>query len=883
MGLLRPATPLSVIFLLAFVLMLLSTLSTPVIEGIPLGSYQGYNFGVLGYCKGSTCVGPRIGYSTDGLFSGPDQADDFSLPSSARHSLSSILIVHPIAALLCLICFALAVAAHFHGPSHSPRYLLALLILTFPTLLITLLAFLVDILLFVPHLQWGGWIVLGATILIIGSSIVTCAMRRTLVSRKARKKRIAENADMNGQNYYESLAQQRMNNTEMADSLPKAESPPPMSGSTAVDKGGGNFATFEMKRQDTHESDRTPLNPSAPSIRSASSNGGRRPYDHEPMPPMPGRPSQESNDMYRRPSRDQYGNPIPPGADIGAAGMAAAGLRHQGSQGSLGQRSNGTNGYGPNGLPPNGYARGRGGYGPPPRGYGPPRGGFGPPRGAFGPRGGYGGYGPPPPPGFNGRGRGRGYGPPPGMMRGGMPMHPAQRPMPPPGYDIDPYYSSERANSPHVEIPQAPRMDDQFVAGPAMPIGQAIEMDERNGTRSPARAYGENEYGLRDSDGDVAGMINLQLGEQGQGHQPPSPLRDGNGIENGQPLASPSSTYSDHTYHPPRQQWQQQPSPLAPSAGQTAAGMSRATIESSGTSSSDPHSSAAAPSSRALPLSPVPASPTMGSHHDRQSPRRHRAGSETYYEDVDPRFAQDPDPYPQHSSSRDSGIPGALTPGPSQPQNYHNGPYRMQSPTQLPTPTSSPRTTPVASNHDHLSPAQTVVLNGIDEEGRPTTNNSNSDSSLEQQRHSDNSASPQRALSQAGSDVASAQYPSGFLEPIPDGARSPGEASESSHFTSVSQRGINPNWRPGPGGQGGGHFLGPAAYQGAGNSGVSSASAAMRRKEDVILSANPDFSLPGVGMSSRGRGRGRGRGMVPSGATGLTPAGRYPTPDIGNL
>lgn len=62
---LRPATPLSIIFFVAFVLLLLSTLSTPVIEGIPLGSYQGYNFGVLGWCSDDgRCEGPVIGYST---------------------------------------------------------------------------------------------------------------------------------------------------------------------------------------------------------------------------------------------------------------------------------------------------------------------------------------------------------------------------------------------------------------------------------------------------------------------------------------------------------------------------------------------------------------------------------------------------------------------------------------------------------------------------------------------------------------------------------------------------------------------------------------------------------------------------------------------------
>lgn len=61
---LRPATPLSILFFVAFVLLLLSTLSTPVIKAIPLATYQGVNFGVFGYCKGSVCSGARVGYST---------------------------------------------------------------------------------------------------------------------------------------------------------------------------------------------------------------------------------------------------------------------------------------------------------------------------------------------------------------------------------------------------------------------------------------------------------------------------------------------------------------------------------------------------------------------------------------------------------------------------------------------------------------------------------------------------------------------------------------------------------------------------------------------------------------------------------------------------
>ncbi|EME39043.1 hypothetical protein DOTSEDRAFT_48464 [Dothistroma septosporum NZE10] len=837
---LRPATPLSIIFLVAFVLLLLSTLSTPVIQGIPLGSFQGYNFGVLGYCKGNVCTGPRIGYTTDGLFSGSDTNSDFSLPSSARHSLSSILIVHPIAALLCLVCLCLGIAAHFHGPSHSPRYLLALLILTIPTLLVTLLAFLVDILLFVPHMQWGVWIVLAATILIMASSIVTCAMRRTLVSRKARKKRIAENADMNGQSYYENLAENRM----LVESLPKADSPPPMSGSTAVDKNGGtSFATYDMKRQETmsesggrrSQDDRTPLNPTRDlSIRSGSANGRRTPHAQDPMaPPMPmdGRPRYENqNGMPRRPSRDQNGNPIPPGVEMGA--MGAAGLRHQGSQGSLGsipsQRSNG-------------YNRGRGGYGPPPRGYGPPRGG----RGAYGPpRGGRGGYGGPPPPGFY---RGRG-GPPPGMMgrggpppmmgSGGPPPMMGRGGPPPPGYGYDHSYGPPRTGpSPSYDQPYPPMAmpeHDQFVAGSIMAggIGQAIEMDERHGNPQRAsppdldHAYDNGQYGLRDSDADVQGMIGLQQGQEqhnAASHTLSPPPQDPGRQSDG---PSPSSMYSDQTYVPPRTQWSAVPSPL--DHGKREDGLlARDTLATNSSSSGD-HSSGL-PSSRALPISPVPRSPTSNSMRGSHSPAHHRTGSEPYYEDVDPRFAEEQNPsafhalsladgMAPHNPARDRGIPNVLTPGPGQAVHYQGNEY--------------------------LSP---------EAYGTNAADHANSSSSVEGPRQLNHST--------------------GHLEPIPDGTRSPGEGSEASHFTSVSQRGINPNWRPGPPGGFAGSNLGPNG---------SSASSVQRRREDTILAANPDFSIPGVGLGGRGRGRGIGRGgtnAFPPSALGggLTPAGRYPT------
>lgn len=440
---------------------------------------------------------------TDTLFSD----SGYDLPSGTRHSLSSILIVHPVAAFLALVCFVLAVAAHFHSPGHSPRYLLALLILTFPTLLVALLAFLVDILVFVPHQQWAIWLVLAATILILASCVVTCAMRRTLVSRKARKKRIAEHAEMNGENY--------MNHRPDIAALPKAESPPPLSGNTLSSQADKppQFAAFELQKR-SMDNDRTPLNPRNPSsLRDPSMERGQPTSTMDSDPNryggygeygMPGPGPQRSQ------SRDRNGNPLPPGM---IAPMPV--LRRQSSNGTMNSNRSG-------GPPSNYSGRGRGGY--PPRGGMPPRGGFGPGRG--GPQGMRG----PPPPGWNGGGRGVGpMGAGIGMAVAPM-MGRGQRGPPPPGYNNRFYGSREqspygvgRNGSPAPPIPSAvPPMPEQEA------IGQAVEMDGTRGLPSP----NVPSYGLRDGDGDMQGM----LGQQQQ--------RRGSAPRVSSDLPSPTSAYS---------------------------------------------------------------------------------------------------------------------------------------------------------------------------------------------------------------------------------------------------------------------------------------------------------------------------------------------------
>jgi hypothetical protein len=114
---------------------------------------------------------------------------------------------------------------------------------------------------------------------------------------------------------------------------------------------------------------------------------------------------------------------------------------------------------------------------------------------------------------------------------------------------------------------------------------------------------------------------------------------------------------------------------------------------------------------------------------------------------------------------------------------------------------------------------------------------------------------------------------------LPEGSRSP-VASEASHFTSVSQRPVNPNWRPDMGAP-----AGQFAPYGGGGGGPPRRP---MRQEDAILEANvanPDFAIPGA-MPGRGRGRGRGGrgggGMGPMppatmmGGPGLSNTSRYP-------
>ncbi|KAH6705506.1 hypothetical protein VD0002_g6677 [Verticillium dahliae] len=602
---LRPATPLSVLLFAAFALLLLSVLSAPIITAIPLGSFAGVDYGVLGYCNRGACSSIQVGYDLNGL---GGRANDFDLPEGTRNSLTAILIVHPVAALLTLILFILAAVAHLHSPSHSSRYLLAVFIFSTITFLVCLLAFLIDVLVFIPHLAWGSYIVLAATIMVGLSGLVSCAMRRTLISRKARKAKIAENAEMSGENYFNREAQ-----SKAAISTVTQPSMPVLSGGNGGVDNSPAFATFgDQKKDDQVSDERIPLT-------------NRSPIERTPSNPTSDVNTYSSTapalraGSVPRPERDQYGNPI------NAPQQDAYGMRRGPSDSN--RQFDRMNPRGRGGMPPGGY-RGRGGYGGGRGGYGgpPPMGG----RGGYGPRG-RGGYGPPP------NARGGGYGPSrggyvaAGVMAGGAMMSGRSTP----GYQNGPG-PYERQQSPHngYAVPYEGRPDEAATnysvnnsTNPSLPgsyeaynpdrsslpraesppplpsdepsgmVGQAVEMDAASG--SPAHApQGYGSFGgLRESDADIAGMVGLQQGVQ-----------DSSNRRHDTYMSEGSKYSSDEQYMPPRQAWAQgqgRNSPNVPS-----------------------------------PLGGSQPAELVG----RTSPQQAAAQTNNYYEDIDPRFASSTPP-----------------------------------------------------------------------------------------------------------------------------------------------------------------------------------------------------------------------------------------------
>jgi hypothetical protein len=223
-------------------------------------------------------------------------------------------------------------------------------------------------------------------------------------------------------------------------------------------------------------------------------------------------------------------------------------------------------------------------------------------------------------------------------------------------------YNPETASLPRAESPPPlPGSEPEPSA-----IGRAVEMD--NTAQQAPRGYGQ--YGqLRDSDIDVAGMVNLQQGQmpgsspsRGLSPAPPPPGRHDT-------LMTEGSKYSTDEYVPPRAAWNQ-------GAG------------------------------RESPRQPSPL------HIAKQAPGPPAPISESYYEDVDPRFAgpstaTPPQPPPIEPIYEDVHAlhNGARSPAESEKSNFTSISQRGINPRWNPPPPmphNAPQRRQVQKRHDML-------------------------------------------------------------------------------------------------------------------------------------------------------------------------------------
>lgn len=445
------------------------------------------------------------------------------MSDSVRKSLSNVLILHPVAAGFTLVMLIMAGASHAHSAAHSARYLLALFVFTLLAFLIALVAFIIDIVLFLPHMAFGTYLVLAAAVILAISAIVTFSMRSSMVGRKARRRQIAENAEMSGENYYNREATMK----PMGSTFSSVPAPPTtMSGANSGADGLPAFASYESSRQkdDQVSDERIPLT----QVRTADRSPGTNTSDLANVGPS------------RSASHDRYGNQPGQGDPYGAQGQ----------------------GYGPNSrprggmpgyrgaAPPRGGRGGYGGYGAPMRGRGGyARGGM-PPRGRGGPYGqsrdGYGG------PAMAGAAMAGGAVAGAAMARGGHQGY-DRRPSAPETYDAynnqpannqgeynnwgsqsNPGYANTQEDLPRAESPP-PMPAEVSASGFGPPIELATTESSHHGYGAPAAETAPA------NDADATGMVHTQ-----QGH-PMGQIRPG--------YVSDGSKYSTDEYVAPRAAW----------------------------------------------------------------------------------------------------------------------------------------------------------------------------------------------------------------------------------------------------------------------------------------------------------------------------------------
>lgn len=168
---------------ISLVFQLLPIISVPVTSHLTLSRFYNSSYGVFGWCYeqsgslGRICTDPQIGYGD--LQVSTSRQKTF-LPSKLKSSVTKLLVVHPLSLAVTFILWVMALLILFSKLGSSPKYLLLVAMFSLPTFLFCLLCFLVDILIFISHLAWPGWLMLANTVLIAICCFLLWTLRRSV-------------------------------------------------------------------------------------------------------------------------------------------------------------------------------------------------------------------------------------------------------------------------------------------------------------------------------------------------------------------------------------------------------------------------------------------------------------------------------------------------------------------------------------------------------------------------------------------------------------------------------------------------------------------------------------------------------------------------------
>ena len=166
---------------ISLVFQLFSVITVPITSNIFIAQYKGYRFGVFGWCKlkASVCSQIRMGYALQDIMLINDN-EYLHLPTKAKYALSKLLLVHAISLVCVFMLWLASIVICVFWLRVSKNVLFGAVLWSMVTFMVSLLAFLIDVLMFGSYVTWASWLMLVSAFFVALSGLMICLLIREL-------------------------------------------------------------------------------------------------------------------------------------------------------------------------------------------------------------------------------------------------------------------------------------------------------------------------------------------------------------------------------------------------------------------------------------------------------------------------------------------------------------------------------------------------------------------------------------------------------------------------------------------------------------------------------------------------------------------------------